>query len=129
MPPAYTRGMPSLDIHYSRVLSSLILVLGGLIALVSLLTSSWVTVAVGVLLTVLGALQLINPMVRITPHEVQMRNALGMTMKRYPLTSPGDLFLDGTALQHLPSGKRVAQLSFGVHQPDIVMLRQQIPSR
>lgn len=104
-------------------------VLGVLIALVSLLTSAWVTVATGVILVLLGTLTLINPMIRIEPHEVQLRNPLGMTLKRFPISSPGDLLLDGKALRHLPTGKRIASLSFGVHGPDVDALRASIPSR
>lgn len=121
--------MHPLSIRYNRVMAIAFVVLGVLIALVSLLTSAWVTVATGVILVLLGTLTLINPMVRIEPHEVQLRNPLGMTLKRFPISSPGDLLLDGKALRHLPTGKRIASLSFGVHGPDVDALRASIPSR
>lgn len=103
------------------------LVLGVLIVLVSLVTSAWITVVTGAILAVLGTLMLVNPMIRIEPHEVQMRNPVGMTIKRFPFTSPAELLLEGKTLRHLPTGKRIATLAFGVHGPDVEALRAQVP--
>lgn len=119
--------MPPLTIRYSRPMAITFAVLGALIALVSVLTSSWVTVAAGVVLTALGVLQLVNPMLRVEAHEVRVCNPLGMTLRRFPLTETRDLVLDGTSLLHVPTGKRVAGLGFGVHQPDVEALRQVVP--
>lgn len=115
------------DIRYNRVMAITFLVLGVLIALVSLLTSAWITVVTGAILAVLGTVMLVNPMIRIEPHEVQLRNPVGMTLKRFPITSPGDLLLEGKTLRHGPSGKRIATLAFGVHGPDVEALRGQVP--
>ncbi|MGE9782961.1 hypothetical protein NMQ01_03165 [Janibacter sp. CX7] len=119
--------MQPLTIRHSRPMGITFVALGVLIALVSLLTSAWVTVAAGVVLTALGILQLVNPMLRIEPHEVRMCNPLGMTLRRFPLTEPRDLVLDGKNLLHVPTGKRVAALGFGVHQPDVEALRRVVP--
>lgn len=115
------------SIRYNRIMSIALVVLGVLIALVSLLTSAWITVATGVILTILGVLTLVNPMIRIEPHEVQLRNPLGMTLKRFPITSPADLALEGKTLRYVPTGKRIALLSFGVHGPDVDALRRLVP--
>lgn len=117
------------SIHYNRVMAIAFVVVGALLLLVSLLTQQWISVVAGAVLTALGVLMTINPMVRIEAHEVQMRNPLGMTLKRYPLSSPADLSLEGKLLRHVPTGKRVAYLGFGVHAPDAAALRAQVPDR
>ena len=119
--------MPPLTIRYSRPMAIAFAVLGAVIALISVLTSSWVTVVAGVVLLALGILQLVNPAVRIDAHEVRMCNPLGITLRRFPVTEPRDLVLDGRNLLHVPTGKRVAALGFGVHQPDVDSLRQVVP--
>ncbi|QNF94830.1 hypothetical protein [Janibacter sp. YB324] len=119
--------MPPMTIRYSRPMAIAFVVLGVLIALVSLLTSAWVTVAAGTVLAILGILQLINPAVRIDPHEVRMCNPLGMTLRRLPISEPRDLVVDGTQLLHVPTGKRAASLGFGVHRPDVEALRRVVP--
>lgn len=119
--------MQPLTIRHSRPMAITFVVLGVLIALVSLLTSAWVTVAAGAVLAILGILQLINPAVRIDPHEVRMCNPLGMTLRRLPIREPRDLVVDGKQLLHVPTGKRVASLGFGMHQPDVEALRQVVP--
>lgn len=119
--------MPPMTIRHSRPMAITFVALGVLIALVSLLTSAWVTVAAGVVLTALGILQLVNPMLRIGVDEVRMCNPLGITLRRFPVTEQRDLVLDGRNLLHVPTGKRVAALGFGVHQPDVDSLRQVVP--
>lgn len=121
--------MQPLSIHYNRVMTIAFVVVGALLLLVSLLTQQWISVFAGVVLTALGVLMTLNPMVRIEPHEVQMRNPLGMTLKRYPLTSPADLSLEGKVLRHVPTGKRIVYLGFGVHTPDAATLRAQVADR
>ena len=119
--------MQPLTIRHSRPMAITFVGLGALIALVSLLTSAWVTVAAGVVLTALGILQLVNPAVRIDAHEVRMCNPLGMTLRRLPISEPRDLVVDGTQLLHVPTGKRAASLGFGMHRPDVEALRRVVP--
>lgn len=115
------------DIGYNKPMAIAFVISGALLLLVSLLTQQWISVFAGGVLTALGVLMTINPMIRIEPHEVQMRNPVGMTLKRYPITSPADLAIEGKALRHLPTGKRVATLGFGTHRPDVDALRRQVP--
>ena len=121
--------MQPVSIHYNRVMAIAFVIIGALLLLVSLLSQQWISVVAGAVLTVLGVLMTINPMIRIEPHEVQMRNPVGMTLKRYPLSSPADLAMEGAKLRHLPTGKRIAMLSFGAHRPDVEALRAQIQGR
>lgn len=121
--------MQPLNIRYNRIMAIALIVIGALLLLVSLLTQQWISVVAGAVLTALGVLMTINPMIRIEPHEVQMRNPIGMTLKRYPLTSPADLAIEGKLLRHRPTGKRLAHLGFGVHGPDVDALRAQMPAQ
>lgn len=115
------------NVGYNRVMAIAFVIIGALLLLVSLLTQQWISVAAGAVLTALGVLMTINPMVRVEAHEAQMRNPLGMTLKRYPISSPADLVFEGKVLRHLPTGKRVAVLGFGAHGPDVAALRAQVP--
>ena len=119
--------MQPLTIRHSRPMAITFVGLGALIALVSVLTSSWVTVVAGVVRLALGILQLVNPAVRIDAHEVRMCNPLGMTLRRLPISEPRDLVVDGTQLLHVPTGKRAASLGFGMHRPDVEALRRVVP--
>ncbi len=118
--------MQPLDISYSRGLSIAGLVVGILLVVTSILTQAWISLFAGAVLTLLGILMLVNPMVRITPEEVQMRNQVGMVLKRYPVTSPQDLVIDGNALRHVPTGKRICSVGFGVDKQDVANLRAQL---
>ncbi len=120
------RRMQSLDIRYSRAMAVAGLVVGILLMATSVLTQAWISLAAGAVLTVLGILTLVNPMVRITPEEVQLRNPLGMVLKRYPVTSPQDLVIDGKTLRHVPTNKRIVSLGLGINKDDVASLRAQL---
>lgn len=118
--------MQPLDIRISRTLAILLIVVGALLGLTSLLTQNWLSTGAGVILLVLGVLQLVNPTIRIEPGEVQVRNPLGMTLKRFPVSSPADLRLDDKVLTHVPRGKKIASLGFGFEKSDVEALRAQL---
>lgn len=118
--------MHSLDIRYNRVLAVAALVVGVLLAAVSLPDQAWISVIAGVVLIALGVLMLINPIVKVEPGEVQLRNPIGMTLKRYPVTSPQDLVIDGKSLRHLPTQKKIVSLGLGVNKDDVATLKAQL---
>lgn len=114
------------NIRFSRTMAILLIVVGALMALSALLTEAWVTGGAGLILMVLGGLQLVNPALRIERDEVQVRNPLGMTLKRFPVSSPADLRLDDKVLTHVPQGKKIASLGFGFEKADVEALRAQL---
>lgn len=118
--------MNPLTIKYNRILSIALLVIGALLLIVSLVGQQWVSVLGGAVLTLLGVMMFINPIIKVESHEVQLRNPIGMTLKRFPVTSPADLALDGNTLSHVPTGKRIASLGFGVDGADADALRAQL---
>ena len=114
-------------IRANQTIAILLVCLGVVSLAVGILAQS-ASVVVGVVLAVLGVLQLINPMVRLEPHEARVISPIGITMRRFPLRGPLDLVIDGKNLVHVPTGKRVTTLGFGVHQPDVEALRQVVPT-
>ena len=118
--------MPSLNVRYSRPLAITFIVLGALLALVSLGTKGVASGVAGVILLVLGVLQLRAPMVVVADGEVQLRNPLGMTVKRFPVNSLADLRMEGKSLMHLPSGKKITSVGFGFDKNDVAALRAQL---
>lgn len=118
--------MQPLNIRYNRIMAIAGLVVGILLMAISLLTQAWISLAAGAILTFLGVLMLVNPMLRIQQGEVQLCNPLGMVLKRYQVSSPQDLTIDGNALRHVPTQKRIASLGFGANKEDVTALRAQL---
>ncbi|WP_198663750.1 hypothetical protein [Jiangella endophytica] len=102
------------------------LVVGVLLLAVSLLSPQPTGMFAGSVLALLGILQLANPMLRVDAGEVRVCNPLGMTIKRFDVSSPADLTMDGKVLQHVPSGKKIARIGFGADQEDVAALRSQL---
>lgn len=117
-----------MTIRYSKPLAITLLVVGLLLLGLSLVTEQWLSVVAGGILALVGGLNLANPTIKVEPHEVQLRNPLGMTLRRYPVTSPADLRFEGNRLMHVPQGKRIANLGFGFDRGDVTALRSQVPS-
>ncbi|NYF97557.1 hypothetical protein [Janibacter cremeus] len=118
--------MQPMTIASNRFLAIALMVIGALLLIISLLDQQWISVVAGAVLALLGVLTFINPLIKVEPDEVQVRNPLGMTLKRFPVTSPADLALEGKTLRHVPTGKRITSLGFGVHGPDADALRTQL---
>lgn len=107
-----------ISIHYSRGLAIAAAVVGVLLLVVGLLSGNVLNILVGVLLGAFGVLTIRNPIAVITDTEVQMRNPLGMTVRRFPISGPADLRLEGTKVVHVPTGKRALSLGFGTRPAD-----------
>lgn len=118
--------MSTLTIGHNRGLSIALLVLGVVLLVLSVLQGPVITIFTGALLTLLGALQLKNPVLRVQDGEVRVCNALGMTIKRFPVASPADLRIDDKKLHHVPTGTKVATLGFTCDQSDVQALRAQV---
>lgn len=118
--------MTPMTIRYHRGLAIAELAIGALLAVTSILTGQGLGTAAGGILTALGVLMLVNPMAKIEPDEIQIRNPLGMTLKRYQVSSPADLRIDGTTLRQAADGKKIMGLGFGVDSGDAAALRGQV---
>lgn len=112
-----------LNVRYNKVLSALLVVIGLVLLATGLATSTWTSVFPGVVMPLLGVLMLVNPWLRFEPHEVQVRNPLGMVLKRYPVNAPGQVQIQGNALYYAPTGKKIASLGFGIDAEDANRVR------
>ncbi|SEF16559.1 hypothetical protein [Jiangella alba] len=118
--------MTPMIVRYARPMPVAALVVGVLLLALSLLDGRSIGMFTGVVLTLLGILQLVNPMLRIDAGEVRLCNPLGMTLRRFAVSSPADLTIDGKALRHVPTGKKIASLGFGADKSDVAALRSQL---
>ena len=112
-----------ISIHYSRGLAIAAAVVGVLLLLVGLLSGTVLNIFVGLLLGAFGVLTIRNPIAVITETEVQMRNPLGMTVRRFPISGPADLRIEGNKVIHAPTGKRAMSLGFGTRPADAEKVR------
>ncbi len=117
--------MTPMTIRYVKWLPIASLIVGVLtLALAILVTQDVLNIIVGALLTLLGVLMLINPMVRIDADQVRLVNQLGMTVRRFPISSAADLRLDGKVLRHVAGNdKKIISLGFAADQDDVAALR------
>ncbi len=112
-----------LRVGLSRVFGVLFVVIGVLNLLLAFATDGRpVLLALGAILTLLGILYLVGAALVITPTEAQVKNPLGMTMKRFPITSIADLRMDGRNVIHVPTGKRVIALNGTLDKGDATRL-------
>ncbi|HLR85549.1 MAG TPA: hypothetical protein VK059_11405 [Nocardioidaceae bacterium] len=118
--------MRPMTVSYARPLAITELVVGVLLLLVSLIGAQWIGVVAGAVLALVGGLQMVNPILRVDPDEVRVCNPLGMTVRRFPVSSPADLRFDGKALRHVPKDKKIATLGFGFDKDDVAALRAQV---
>ncbi|WP_092626303.1 hypothetical protein [Jiangella sp. DSM 45060] len=118
--------MRPMIVRHARPLAVAALVVGALLLAVALLSPQPTGMFAGAVLAVLGILQLVNPMLRIDAGEVRVCNPLGMTMKRFAVSSPADLTIDGKVLRHVPSGKKVVAVGFAADKSDVAALRAQL---
>lgn len=118
--------MQPMKIRNNRALAITLLVVGVLLLLTSLAAQRLVGILAGAVLALAGVM-MINPMLNIERGEVQVRNPLGMTLRRFAVSSPADLRMAGNNLQHVPTGKKIAGLGFGADKSDVQRLRYQLP--
>ncbi|MGO1739305.1 MAG: hypothetical protein ACTHYM_09910 [Actinomycetaceae bacterium] len=117
--------MDALDVRFSKPFTIAMIVVGALLLLTTFLSREWAVSLPGLLLLLFGLLALVNPMARVEQGEAQRKNLLGMTLKRFPIRSHGDLRADEKALWHVPTNKKVTTLGFGVDKNDAAAIRAQ----
>jgi len=108
-----------LVVRYNRGLGIYALVVGVLM----LVLGSAVGVAAGVVFMVLGIACIAGKALVLTPTELQLKSPIGVTTKRFPVSGPSDLRMDGKTLYHVPQDKKVISLGFGVDKGDVERLR------
>lgn len=77
--------MNEMRIGWNKIFSVIMMACGIFIVTTSFVIGPSFNTVTGVVIALVGGLALANPTVVITTDEVQMRNLLGMTLKRYPV--------------------------------------------
>lgn len=117
-----------LSVRYSKALAILEIVVGILLIISGLLTGNMIQLFPGVVLGTLGVLMLVNPMFVVKDGEAQVRSPLGFTVRRHPVSGPADLRIEGKRLVHVPTGKKIISVGFGVDKKDVAQLQASLPS-
>lgn len=96
---------PEVRVHYAKGWAITILVLGVLCLVLAPLSRLWMTGVVGAMNTVLGIMMLIKPLYVLGDGALQVKNLIGMTLKRYTYSSLSefDVRPDGS-IWHQPPG-------------------------
>lgn len=111
-------------VGYNRKIGALLALAGAanVVMFAVLSEHPWTNALIGTPLLILGLLYLTRDALVVTPADVQVKNPLGMTMKRRAIASLGDLRFDGKKLIHVPSGDTVLRTG-SVNRPDVDALR------
>ncbi|QYJ04107.1 hypothetical protein KUV85_00060 [Nocardioides panacisoli] len=119
--------MQPVDVYCNRPFSVGFILLGLLMLALELSAQSWVGVAAGTVVVVLGVVSRVNPILRVTHDEAQVRSPIGIVTKRFPVASPQDLTFEGNVLRHV-SGRKVITLGFAADKEQVAALRAQVGS-
>ncbi|MCX6401546.1 MAG: hypothetical protein NTX33_16655 [Propionibacteriales bacterium] len=114
-------------VRFSLVLSIGFLVLGLLLLVTGLLIDRTPNLVLGGMFLLLGGLQVTGAAVMVSADEVQVKNALRMTVKRVPIAGLGDLRIDGLKLVRASDGLKITSISkVAARAEDIELLRSAI---
>ncbi|SJM60012.1 hypothetical protein CZ771_11450 [Actinomycetales bacterium JB111] len=119
--------MLPIKVRFATWFSVTMLVVGVLLSVSGVLTERYISLFPGIVLVLVGVLSMINPAYVVEAHEVQVRNMLGMTLKRLPLRGPLDLRVDEKAVWFVPTGKRVMG-NFGLDKAGIKQVSEFVAS-
>jgi hypothetical protein len=110
-------------VRFHRGLGVASLVLGVLLLVVGAATADALNIVLGVVLGGLGLGYTLGRAVVLTSTELELKSPVGLTMRRFPVSGPHDLRMDGKTLVHVPLDKKILSLGLGVDQGDAERLR------
>lgn len=96
-------------VGYNKVFGAVLLVLALACLALGLMARMTPSILIGLVNTLIGVLYLTRPYFVVTPHAIELKNMLGMTMRRYDFGSVGDLEAspDGRTIFRIePNGQR-----------------------
>ncbi len=110
-----TNGEPTLDVGYNKAFGGVLLGLAILCLVLGVMVSNPMTVVIGAMNTFIGILYRGRPYFVVGRGTIELKNLLGMTMRRYQFTdahpqgslAPPGLLADRGALEVAPDGKSV----------------------
>ena len=103
-------------VGYNKVLGGILLVLALLCLVAGALARMTPTIFIGALNTLLGVLYLTRPYFVVGPNAIELKNMLGMTMRRYDFGSVGEL-------EATPDGKTIFRLEPNGHRSRLKLTR------
>ena len=118
-----TPAAPVLVVRFRRGLGVASIVLAALLLVLGAATADALNIVLGLVLGVLGVGYTLAKAVVLTSTELQLRSPVGVTVRRFPVSGPHDLRMDGKTLVHVPQDKRILSLGLGVDQGDAERLR------
>lgn len=96
----------SVRVGYNKVFGAVLIGLGALCFALGALAALTPSMLVGAMNILIGTLYFMRPYFVLTPHAIELRNLLGMTLRSYT-------FDDLRALEVSPDGKQVHQVAGG----------------
>lgn len=115
--------MTPLKIRYALWLPIVGFVVGGLLAVLSIATQEYMSLALGTLVVAMAVLLLKNPSIIVDQQQVRVLNLLGSTRKTYEITGLGDLDVHDNALFQQPGDIKILQLGASLNQADVAKLK------
>ncbi|TNE91691.1 MAG: hypothetical protein EP330_04355 [Deltaproteobacteria bacterium] len=110
--------MAPISMRYNLAFPALLFVAGLFMLGVGLLVGELTQLVLGCMNVLLGFLFATQPMWVLTGTEIQVRNALGMTLKRHGYSSLAELEVRGGSLHRKSDGSKLVGKSFVGRQAD-----------
>lgn len=116
-----------LRVRFSLSLALLFLSLGLLLLVFGAFNDRVPNMVLGVLLILLGGLQLTGTAVIVGEQEVELKNPLRMTVRRTPIEGLADLSVDRSRLVRASDGRRITSVgAMSARAEDVEKLRRAI---
>lgn len=115
--------MTPLKIRYALWLPIAGFAVGGLLAVLSLATQEYMSLALGTLVVAMAVLLMRSPALIVEPRQVRVLNLLGTTRKTYELSGLSDLEIRSNALVQQPGDVKILQLGASLNQSDVAQLK------
>lgn len=90
--------VPTVEVRYGKGWSVTLVVLASLLIAMAAFLGNPMTLALGIFNLVIGILMLVKPLYVLGPGALEVKNLLGMTLRRYPFTNISEFEItpDGT---------------------------------
>ncbi len=115
-----------MTLRYSRPLTITLVVVGALLFVLGLATGQLSSTISGAVLALFGGLLMRTSIAVIADGDLQRKNALGMTLKRFAVSGPADLRVEGNKVVHTATGKTTVSIGWGADATDAAAWREWI---
>lgn len=109
-----------IEVHHNRFMVGFMLLISCLSLILAVLFADALQTLMGALLLVFSVLMWRQPLLVITDTEIQLRNSLGITLRRLPYTRQ-EVRIDGSAIW--VKQQRLPVVAWITHKPDMQRLK------